>query len=292
MVHKHHIFQVSLSSIRLLLVTTRKATRPPMATGNRYPIRVSFQKVGHRKDQKVTGIAIVHLATQSPRITGMVPLSRARSPSWSGRSCICKVVRTTNPMIASHLYAVKVKECCGWSEAIIVAPRLYETNPKRFKRFRTKKCWSAPPKSLYIQVNTISATETSIAPRYRVRKKTVGMMINSRWRACFKLILFDGIGRHGLLTESSFTEPGRLWLETVKSRRFSHSQVATRGRRLMMAKKSGDELVVMRGPDRALKMPKIVSGPTIDLISLQVKSQRVCRWYTRPVKPRFCTHDQ
>ena len=40
----------------------------------------------------------------------------------------------------------------------------------------------------------------------------------------------------------------------------------------------GKELVVNRGPDNALNMPKAVSGATMDFRSLSVKSQRVLKW--------------
>ena len=46
----------------------------------------------------------------------------------------------------------------------------------------------------------------------------------------------------------------------------------------MMMEKLGDWFVVRMGPDRALRIPKAVSGPTIVFKSLYVKSQIDLAW--------------
>lgn len=61
----------------------------------------------------------------------------------------------------------------------------------------------------------------------------------------------------------------------AKGKRLIQHQKATIGIRLRMTKKSGDWFVVRMGPDRALRIPKAVSGPTIVFKSLYVKSQIV-----------------
>ena len=71
----------------------------------------------------------------------------------------------------------------------------------------------------------------------------------------------------------------------------SHIHVRTRGRRPSRSDKGGtDGLVVREGPERAVRPAKAVDGTTIVLKSLNVKSQRVLRWYrTRVPVLQFIT---
>ena len=60
----------------------------------------------------------------------------------------------------------------------------------------------------------------------------------------------------------------------------SQIHARTRGRRGNMSDKDGtEELVVREGPDKAVRPAKAVDGMTMVLKSLNVKSQRVLRWY-------------
>lgn len=61
----------------------------------------------------------------------------------------------------------------------------------------------------------------------------------------------------------------------AKGKRLIQHQNATLGIRLRMAEKSGDGFVVRMDPERALRIPKAVSGPTMVFKSLYVKSQIV-----------------
>ena len=61
----------------------------------------------------------------------------------------------------------------------------------------------------------------------------------------------------------------------AKGRRLIQHQNATLGVRLRMVKRFGDGFVVRIGPERALRMPKAVSGPTMVFKSLYVKSHIV-----------------
>ena len=49
-------------------------------------------------------------------------------------------------------------------------------------------------------------------------RRVVGMRKRRRWFVCVGVIRFEGMGRVGLLRESSVMEEGRRWLERVKMR--------------------------------------------------------------------------
>lgn len=59
----------------------------------------------------------------------------------------------------------------------------------------------------------------------------------------------------------------------AKGKRLIQHQKATLGIRPRMTEKSGDGFVVRIGPDRALRIPKAVSGPTMVFRSVYVKNQ-------------------
>ena len=150
--------------------------------------------------------------------------------------------------------------------------------PKALIRFRTTKLSSAPPRSLYIHVSAIMATVSSMPPRYRVSTKPRGSTASSRRRACDTVNRPEGSGRHGLLMESSKTELDRRWLAKSKIKTLIQVHRITTGSRSRMAWGSGEGLVVKTGPERALKMPKAVSGMTMDLRSFRVVNHTVRMW--------------
>ena len=63
----------------------------------------------------------------------------------------------------------------------------------------------------------------------------------------------------------------------MKSKRFSQSQDETLGIRLTMTEILRYSLLVITSPENALKIPKAVSGPTVDFISLHRNSQMVIK---------------
>ena len=62
-----------------------------------------------------------------------------------------------------------------------------------------------------------------------------------------------------MIASSSIAE-GVRWLAMLKTRRFSHIVVRARGMRRKVEKREGEVLVVKRGPESALQMPKRVVG--------------------------------
>ena len=108
-----------------------------------------------------------------------------------------------------------------------------------------------------------------------VMTKPIGSTARRRRRACVVVMRPEGNGRHGLLMESSMTEPVRRWLAKSNINTLTQFQRMMRGRRLRMVKGWGAWFVVSIGPDSALNMPKAVSGMTIDLRSLRVVSHKV-----------------
>ena len=109
--------------------------------------------------------------------------------------------------------------------------------------------------------------------------RTVGMAMRRSRRASKVERRLEGSGRHGLLKESSRTEPGWRWLAISTRRRVSHIQTTTRGRRESMLVKTGAFWFVVRdGPDRVVRMAKAVDGTTMVLKSLKVNNQSVLRW--------------
>ena len=116
----------------------------------------------------------------------------------------------------------------------------------------------------------------------------IGMMASSSRLSWQAVILPDGIGRHGLLTESSTMECGRRWFARSKMSTLIQTQSTTRGTCLRMLIASGDWFVVIIGPARALQIPNADSGKTLDLRSFRVPSQIVrkssrtwCIWLRR-----------
>ena len=72
-------------------------------------------------------------------------------------------------------------------------------------------------------------------------------------------------------------ESGSRWLASVNTRVLSHVQVTVCAMRARIDTSRGCGIVVTAGPERALKIPKAVSGMTKVLMSLSVKSQRVLK---------------
>ena len=72
-------------------------------------------------------------------------------------------------------------------------------------------------------------------------------------------------------------ESGSRWLARVNKRVLSHVQVTVCAMWATINPSRGFGTVVTAVPERALKIPKAVSGITNVLISLRVKSQRVSR---------------
>ena len=88
----------------------------------------------------------------------------------------------------------------------------------------------------------------------------------------------DGIGRHGLLTESSRIDESRRWLEMLKRRRLDHVHIMRSGmREKIMVSDGGGPPVERTWLENPAIMPKSVCGMTIDFKSLHVKSQSVRR---------------
>lgn len=75
------ITKVNLSPWPVRFNSTLLATRAPSSDGIINPLSGKVQKAGVSRDHAITGIAIVHLAFQSPITSGTVFLPRAASPS-------------------------------------------------------------------------------------------------------------------------------------------------------------------------------------------------------------------
>lgn len=69
-------------------------------------------------------------------------------------------------------------------------------------------------------------------------------------------------------------DSGKRWFASSKTKTLIQTKNATSGVRAMMEKTSADEFVVRRGPDKAPRMPKAVSGTTKVEMSDLEKSQR------------------
>ena len=106
---------------------------------------------------------------------------------------------------------------------------------------------------------------------------TARMLTISSRRVWVCVIRPEGRGREGLLRLSSRIESGSRWLARVSKRVLSHVQVTVCAIRASIDSSRGFGFVVTAGPERALKIPKAVSGMTKVLMSLWVKSQRVFR---------------
>ena len=115
-------------------------------------------------------------------------------------------------------------------------------------------------------------------PRNVLNSKPHGINMSKRRLVSSSEIRREGTGRHGLFTASSNTEFGSRWLARLKTSRLNQFQSTTRGSRRRTSPRRGVEFVVRRSPANALQMPTAVSGMTIVLRSLQVKSQIVSRW--------------
>ncbi len=114
-----------------------------------------------------------------------------------------------------------------------------------------------------------------------VATTTVGMLTIRRRRVWVVVIRPAGRGREGLLRSSSLIESGSRWLARVNKKVLSHVQVTVCAMWANIDCSRGFGFVVTAGPERALKIPKAVSGNTNVLMSLRVKSQRVVRKYER-----------
>ena len=147
--------------------------------------------------------------------------------------------------------------------------------PSALIRFRITKFSLAPSRSLYIHVSTIIATVSLSPPSHNEATKVTGITASKILLAWVWDSLLAGIGRQALFTESSTIEPGRRWLAMSKRRTLSQFQVRTCGKRERMVDSWGSHVVVSSEPVKALKIPNTVSGMTMDLRSLHVKSHKV-----------------
>lgn len=117
---------------------------------------------------------------------------------------------------------------------------------------------------------------------------TTGSANKSKRRVWAILIRPDGSGLHGLLTVSSTTDSGCLWLARSKMRRFNQFHRITDGSLLKTFRRSGEALLVKRGPESAAAIPNNVSGNTKVAKSLSVKSQSVLTRASKANRGRTC----
>ena len=115
-------------------------------------------------------------------------------------------------------------------------------------------------------------------PRNRLNSRPHGIKMSKRRLVSSSEIRWEATGRHGLFTESSNTEFGSRWLARLKTSKLNQFQSTTRGSRRRTSPRRGVEFVVRRSPAKALQIPTAVSGMTMVLRSLQVKSQIVSKW--------------
>ena len=146
-------------------------------------------------------------------------------------------------------------------------------------KLRIRKCWSAPSRSLYQKSKSINTTLCFTPPMNTLETIDTPWAITHRNLAWFEERRPDGNGRQGLFSPSSWMDFGFRWLPRVKINKLIHVQYSTVGVRSRIARVLGDELVLRTGPERALRRPKAVSGPTMDLRSLRVNSHKVYAWY-------------
>ena len=93
---------VRLSSLAFLLAKSVQKITTASRTGVMNHLDRKFQKAGQKQDQTTSGRAIVYLAAESSKTSGMVFRPRSLSPTWSGISWACMVEKTTAQKTNSH----------------------------------------------------------------------------------------------------------------------------------------------------------------------------------------------
>jgi hypothetical protein len=128
---------------------------------------------------------------------------------------------------------------------------------------------------LYQQPRNIKDIHGLNPPNTKLVKTAIGYSASIRLLACLGVSLFEGIGLQGLLSPSSRMELGRRWLSMVMGSKFTQTQKVTRGvlRRIEEYEGAADTGIPNAGADIAVIIPNAVSGTTIVLRSLKVKSQ-------------------